>query len=214
MQLNRQENIHKRNIKYLSEMWDPKLVGALSIKFTSWTLVNWVHFFLPFLDSRRRSKLVYHCQFLSACRSTTLFRIAPYVKGWVKNIQAVSRLTKTAGILKNIESNNLLCVTRITWVDKKICYRRRTARRAMSFKILSTIETICTTNSQQIEVMELEGYSWSTCSKQPRLVDCRVSSTSSTVDGDDDECCWQRDWLAAAKFPSPEFGTKFQRKVP
>jgi len=32
MQLNRQENIHKRNIKYLSEMWDPKLVGAFSIK--------------------------------------------------------------------------------------------------------------------------------------------------------------------------------------
>jgi len=27
MQLNRQENIHKRNIKYLSEMWDPKLIS-------------------------------------------------------------------------------------------------------------------------------------------------------------------------------------------
>jgi len=41
-------------------------------------------------------------------------------------------------------------------------------------KILSTVETSCTTNPQQIAAMELEGYSWSTCSKQPRLVDCRI----------------------------------------
>ena len=38
-------------------------------------------------------------------------------------------------------------------------------------KILSTVETICITNPQQIEVTELEGYS---CSKQPWLVDCRI----------------------------------------
>ena len=44
---------------------------------------------------------------------------------------------------------------------------------AISVKILSTVETSCTTNPQHITVMELEGYSWSTCSKQPRLVDCR-----------------------------------------
>jgi len=42
-------------------------------------------------------------------------------------------------------------------LNKKLCYRRRTARCAMSVKILSPVETICTTNSQQIEI--LEGYS-------------------------------------------------------
>ena len=35
-------------------------------------------------------------------------------------------------------------------------------------------QTQCTTNPQQIELIELEGYSWPTCSKQPRLVDCRI----------------------------------------
>jgi len=40
--------------------------------------------------------------------------------------------------------------------------------------LLSTVETSCTTNPQKIEVIELEGYSWQTCSKQPRLVDCRI----------------------------------------
>jgi len=43
--------------------------------------------------------------------------------------------------------------------NKKLCYRRRTARRATSFKILSTVVTSCTANPQQIAVMELEGYS-------------------------------------------------------
>ena len=53
---------------------------------------------------------------------------------------------------------------------------RRTARRVMSVKILSTVETSCTTNPQQIAAMELKGYrpSWPTCSKQPRLTDCRI----------------------------------------
>jgi len=47
-------------------------------------------------------------------------------------------------------------------------------RDALSVKILSTVETICTKNLQQIAVMQLEGYSRPTCSKQPRLVDCRI----------------------------------------
>jgi len=38
----------------------------------------------------------------------------------------------------------------------------------------TTVETSCTANPQQIEVMELDGYRWPTCSKQPRLVDCRI----------------------------------------
>jgi len=47
----------------------------------------------------------------------------------------------------------------------------------------------------------MQGYSWLTCSKQPRLIDSRtgVVNTSSTVDDDDDELCWQRDRLAVAK---------------
>ena len=47
-------------------------------------------------------------------------------------------------------------------LNKKLCYRKRNARRTMSVIILSPVETICTTNSQQIEV--LEGYSRPTCS--------------------------------------------------
>jgi len=47
-------------------------------------------------------------------------------------------------------------------------------RKVRPVKIVSTAETSCTTNPQQIAVTELEGYSWLTCSKQPRLVDCRT----------------------------------------
>jgi len=57
---------------------------------------------------------------------------------------------------------------------KKLCYCRLTALCAMSVKIWSTVETSCTTNPQQIAVMELKGYSWPICSEQPRLVDCRI----------------------------------------
>ena len=45
----------------------------------------------------------------------------------------------------------------------------------VSVSILSTVETSCTTNQQQIAMIDLEGYSWSTCSKQPPLADCRIS---------------------------------------
>jgi len=58
--------------------------------------------------------------------------------------------------------------------NKNLCYRRGTARRAVSVNILSTVERSCTTNPQQIAVLVLEGYSWPTCSKQPRLVDCPI----------------------------------------
>ena len=47
-------------------------------------------------------------------------------------------------------------------------------RDALSVSILSTVETSCTTNQQQIAMIDLEGYSWSTCSKQPPLADCRI----------------------------------------
>jgi len=57
---------------------------------------------------------------------------------------------------------------------KKLCYRRGTVRRVVSVNIVSTVETSWTTNPQQIELIELEGCSWPTCSKQPRVVDCRT----------------------------------------
>jgi len=44
----------------------------------------------------------------------------------------------------------------------------------MSVKILSTVETSCTTQPEQIELVELAGYSWRTCSKKAQLVDCRI----------------------------------------
>ena len=46
-------------------------------------------------------------------------------------------------------------------------------RDALSVKILSTAETKCTTNPQ-IKVIELEGYRWSTCSKQPWFIDWSI----------------------------------------
>ena len=65
-------------------------------------------------------------------------------------------------------------------------------------------------------VMELEGYSWSTCGKQPRLVDCHIGVVNKLHRRhDDDECCWQRDRLAVAKFSkSGVCGTKSQMEVP
>ena len=72
--------------------------------------------------------------------------------------------------------------------------------RFKSCQLYCTRRTSCTTNPQQIAVMELEG------TKVDRLVVnshdssivLQVSSTSSTVD--DDEFCWQRDRLAVATF--------------
>ena len=64
---------------------------------------------------------------------------------------------------------------------KKLCYRRRTARRAVPVEIWLTAAHSCTTNPEQIEITELGGY---------------------TID------------LPWRNFLSPEFGTKFQRKVP
>ena len=58
--------------------------------------------------------------------------------------------------------------------NKKLCYLRRTARRAMSVRNLVNCRNKSynksPTNRSNIE---LDGYRWPTCSKQPRLVDCR-----------------------------------------
>jgi len=47
-------------------------------------------------------------------------------------------------------------------------------RDTLSVKILSTVETSCTTNPQQIEVIDSKNYSWPTSSTQRRLVDCGI----------------------------------------
>jgi len=78
-------------------------------------------------------------------------------------------------------------------IHKKFCYCRRTA---MSVKISSAVETSCTTNPQSsqrvtVDRLAVNSHDWSTV--------VQVSSTSSTVDNDD-EFCWQRDRVAAAKF--------------
>jgi len=70
-----------------------------------------------------------------------------------------------------------------------VCYRRRTARRAMSVKILSTVEKVV----QQIEVIELlqKATTRRLSYDKPR---CH------TVDDDHGEFCWKRDRLAVVTF--------------
>ena len=75
------------------------------------------------------------------------------------------------------------------------------ATRYVSHNLVNCRNNLYTTDQQQFEV-NLEGYSWSTCSKHSHdsSIVLWVSSTSSTVDDDDDEFCWQRDRLAVTKF--------------
>jgi len=58
--------------------------------------------------------------------------------------------------------------------NTKLCYRRRTARRDTSVNVLTTVETSCAKNPEQIELVELECYRSPTCRKQPRLIECRI----------------------------------------
>jgi len=99
--------------------------------------------------------------------------------------------------------------------NKKFCYRLPQTDRAtlyVSQNIVNTVETSCITNPQQIEVMELEGYSWPICSKQPRLVDCRIGVVNKLdYQHNDDEFCWQRDQLAVAKFSKSGISDKVCR---
>jgi len=110
----------------------------------------------------------------------------------------------------------------VRWGNTHAAYRlyrdsktRTFATRYVSRTLVNctTVGTSCTRNPQQIEVPVVwpEGYGWSTCSKQPRRVDrrrYRQQSRSSTVFVDNTlDLPWRN-------FPSPQFGTKFQRKVP
>ena len=94
--------------------------------------------------------------------------------------------------------------------NKKLCYRRRTARRAESVKFSLTAASLreqsCTAYPEQIRVMELEGYSRPTCNKL--RVDCRrcdpqARPSKSFVDNTIDSQ-WRN-------FLIPEFRARFQR---
>ena len=54
---------------------------------------------------------------------------------------------------------------------------------------LVTCKNKFTANPEQIAVMELEGYSWLTSSKQPRLVDCRIGVVNKL------DCRRRRRWV-------------------
>jgi len=56
-----------------------------------------------------------------------------------------------------------------TFGDKKLSYRRGTARCVVSVEIMpiahASAQTTCTTSPEHIKVMKLEGYSWPMCYK-------------------------------------------------
>ena len=104
-------------------------------------------------------------------------------------------------------ANNSLCsysllhyyLILITSEFESPSYKKLCCHRYISVKILSTVETSPTTNPWKIEVMELKGYSWLTCSKQPWLIDCCITIIHK-LDHWRQEFCWQHDQLAMAKF--------------
>jgi len=79
----------------------------------------------------------------------------------------------------------------------------------------TTVEISCIANPKQIKLMEIEGYSQPMCSKQPRLVDCRIGvvnkldrrrvllTTRSTCRG---EILKSRVWDKFPEGSSPIFG--------
>jgi len=72
--------------------------------------------------------------------------------------------------------------------------------------LYSRVGTSCTTNQEQIEVMELKGYIQPTCTRPTLCIQSRqarpwTTSADHTVD------------LPWPKFSSPEYGAKFQREV-
>jgi len=88
-----------------------------------------------------------HMSIITTTKATKIATPRPKVK-------YSSRLMPETATIKN---KNTLGIAENK--HKKLCYRRWTAQHATSVKILSTLETSCTTNPQQIAVMELEGYS-------------------------------------------------------
>ena len=79
--------------------------------------------------------------------------------------------------------------------NTKLCYCTRTTRRATA------------TNPQQITVMELEHYSWLTCSKQQCRVHHRTCGQQTRLSK---SCVDKTIDLLLKNYLSPEFGTNFQ----
>jgi len=102
--------------------------------------------------------------------------------------------------------------------NEKHCYRRRTARRTTSVRIWSTAaqlrEQVVHKYREQIEVMELEGYSRPTCNKLRQATTrldrpgCHPQArpTASFVDNTID--------FPRPNFLNPEFVTAFWWEVP
>jgi len=96
-------------------------------------------------------------------------------------------------------------------VSLNLLATRSSAATDISVKILSTVETSPTTNPWKIEVMELKGYSWLTCSKQPWLIDCCIAIIHKLYHWRQ-EFCWRHDQLAMAKFSKSGVLDKVQEK--
>jgi len=92
--------------------------------------------------------------------------------------------------------------------NEKLCYRRRTAGRAVCRNLVICCTTVGTSCIPQIEIMKLDGYIWPACNKQPRCVGRRrchqqaLLSTSSVDNAID---------LPWRNFP--EFGTSSRGKA-
>jgi len=84
----------------------------------------------------------------------------------------------------------------------------------MSVKILSTVETSCTTQPEQIELVELAGYSGRTCSKKAQLVDCRIGVVNKLDRRRRRRMLFTMRSTRRGEILSLELGTKIQREVP
>jgi len=89
-----------------------------------------------------------HMSIITTTKATKIPTPRPKMKPYSSQLMPATATIKNKNTLGIAENKH-----------KKLCYRRWTAQHATSVKILSTVETSCTTNPQQIAVMELEGYS-------------------------------------------------------
>jgi len=80
-----------------------------------------------------------------------------------------------------------------------------------SWQLLHNCRKKCTANPQQIKAMELDGYSWLMCSKQPRLVDCRIGVVNKL---DRRRVLLTMRDLPWQNFLCSKFAAKFQREYP
>ena len=96
--------------------------------------------------------------------------------------------------------------------NNKLCCRRTTARRAISVKILSTVES--TTNPQHTEVMELERVTVDRLAVNSHDSSTVVQMSSTTPPTTTTSFVDNAIDLPWRNCRSPEFGIKFQTEVP